>query len=396
MTTVLIVEDEAGARESLTDILDDEGYDVTPVETLAAAHDVLDRDAADIILLDVFLGKDNGLQLLARVASEQRDIPVIVFTGSGDIEMAVDAMHTGAHDFITKPINTERLLRSLKRADERVRMYTELNRLREVSRQQQARWVRGDSPAMHRVYNLIGRVADKTTSVLLTGATGTGKEVIANIIHEASPRAGKPLIAVHMGAISPTLIDSELFGHEANAFTDAKQLKKGLFEVADGSTLFLDEVSTMSLETQTRLLRVLQERKFRRVGGTKDISVDIRVIAATNRDLKALVESGEFREDLYYRLNVYEVALPALRDRIDDLPAFLGAFIRQLGPETGSIVHDTSPLAHQAMMAYDWPGNIRELRNVVERALLLADGELIELSHLPPEIARLAEATEVS
>ena len=386
MTTVLIVEDEPTPRKFIRKILAKKGYETIEAETLSAAHKVLDQHAADVVLLDVQLPDGNGFTLLERLVLEEPGIPVVVATGYGDIDMAVEAMQNGAFDFMAKPIDAKRLLRSLEHADEHVALHRELALLRH-ERGTDGHWVESSADVMNEVNDLIERVGPTPGSVLLTGETGTGKSMVAALLHARSPRAKKTCVTINCAAISDHMLESELFGHEANAFTGAGTRRKlGLMEVADGSTLFLDEISTMKADLQAKMLRALEERVIRRVGGTKEIKIDIRLITATNVNIPQLVDDGEFREDLYWRLKVVEIRMPPLRDRMEDIPGLTGAFIRNIAPDYGKDVTGVRPRAMKALGAYFWPGNIRELRNTIERALLLCDGAEIDFAHLPEEI----------
>ena len=386
MTTVLIVEDEPTPRDFITKILMEKGYETVEAETIAAAHKVLDQAAADVVLLDYKLPDGNGVTLLDLIVSEHPGLPVIVATGYGDIDMAVEAMQNGAFDFMAKPIDTTRLLRSLEHADEHVALYRELALLRH-ERSSGQYWVESSAAVMDEVNDLIERVGPTPANVLLTGETGTGKSLVAALLHAQSPRANKACVTINCAAISDQMLESELFGHEANAFTGAGTKRKlGLMEVADGSTFFLDEISTMKAELQAKLLLALEERVIRRVGGTKEITIDIRLITATNRNIPQMVEEGDFREDLYWRLKVVEIKMPPLRERLEDVSALTGAFIRKIAQDYGKNVTGVRPRVMKALVSYMWPGNIRELRNTIERALLLCDGAEIDLAHLPEEI----------
>ena len=392
MTTVMIVEDEPTPREFIAKILAKKSYETVEAETLAGAHKVLDQAAADVVLLDVTLPDGNGFTLLDRLVTEQPWVPVIVATGYGDIDMAVEAMQNGAFDFMSKPIDASRLLRSLEHADEHVALHRELALLRRERRSGKY-WVESSAAVMNEVNDLIGRVGPTPGNVLLTGETGTGKSMVAGLLHAQSPRAEKACVTINCAAISDQMLESELFGHEANAFTGAGNKRKlGLMEVADGSTLFLDEISTMKAALQAKLLRALEEHVIRRVGGTKEIGVDFRLITATNRDIPKMVDDGDFREDLYWRLKVVEIKMPPLRERVEDIPALTGAFIRNLAPDYGKDVTGVRPRVMSALKSYRWPGNIRELRNTLERALLLCDGAEIDLAHILEEIRQTATA----
>ena len=394
MSTVLIVEDEPTPRKFLTKILRKHGYETVEAENLAIAHKVLDQDAADIVLLDIKLPDGSGFTLLDRIVQESPSLPVIVATGYGDIDTAVDAMQNGAFDFIAKPIDAPRLIRSLENAGDQVKLYRELGQLRKEQWSDQY-WVQSTSKSMDLVNDLISKAAPTPASVLLTGETGTGKSLVAGLLHTQSPRSGKACVTINCAAISDHMLESELFGHEANAFTGAGPKRKlGLMEVADGSSLFLDEISTMKADLQAKLLRALEDRVIRRVGGTKEIAIDIRLITATNRDIMQMISSGEFREDLYYRLNVLEIVMPPLRDRTEDIPALTGSFIQSLALHYGNQVTGVRPRAMEALISYKWPGNIRDLKNTIERALLLCDGNQIDIGHLPKEIRKSVNSTK--
>ncbi|MBN2548941.1 MAG: sigma-54-dependent Fis family transcriptional regulator [Anaerolineales bacterium] len=383
--TVLIVDDEEHAREEIITFLNPRGYETIGVATLAEARRCLQLNNADIILLDVLLPDGHGPHLLEETASLPMRPPIILITGNGDIDMAVEAMKNGAHDFLQKPIKLAQLEKSILRATEIVAMRRELAHLRQ-SRQEQLDFIVGSTPAMQILVDQAQRAAEASVSVLITGETGTGKEVLANAIHQMGPRANRPFVAINCAAIQSTVLESELFGHEAGAFTSAEKRKNGLMEVADGGILFLDEISSMPLDMQAKLLRAIEDHSFRRVGGTNLIQVDVEVLAASNRDLKVLRDQGEFREDLYYRLKVVDLHLPPLRERRADIPELAGLFIRKNNQRMGMNITEITPRALQALLNYDWPGNIRELRNTFERAMIFCDEERIDLPHLPAEL----------
>jgi two-component system, NtrC family, response regulator AtoC len=386
--TILIVDDEENARSNIRIFLNQRGYEVLEAATLAEARDVIRRGAADLILLDVQLDDGYGPTLLEETAHLPNRPLIILITAHGDVDMAVDAMKNGARDFIQKPIRLAQLEKSIERASEIIHLKRELAHLRE-ERNTGMDFVIGKSEAMLGTVETTRRAAAAQVSVLITGRTGTGKEILAKMLHQSGPRAQKPFIALNCAAVQSTMVESELFGHEAGAFTSADKRKPGLMETADGGILFLDEISSMSLEMQAKLLRALEERSFRRVGGTNLIKVDVQVVAASNRDLKAMMEEGTFREDLYYRLKVVDLHLPALSERREDIPELVGLFIRKNNMSMGVNVSDVTPKAMEALMNYSWPGNIRELRNVMERAMLFCDGPSIDLSDLPSELHHL-------
>ncbi len=388
-STVLIVDDEDTARSFISEALGDAGYEALEAGTLAEANEIVDTGAADIILLDIQLPDGSGLSLLDRLALENPRPPVILITAFGEVDTAVEAMKKGAQDFLQKPLDLERLLQAVERSSEVVSLRRELNLLRRSSTGD-TEMVIGETPIMAQVMREAERAAAASVSVLITGETGTGKEVLARTIHSLGPRADKPFIPINCAALPETMIESELFGHEAGAFTGAQKKKPGLIEIADGGILFLDEISSTRPEMQAKLLRVLDEHKFRRVGGVKEISVDVQILAASNRDLPSMITEGSFREDLYYRLKVVDLHLPPLRDRIVDIPALAGNFIRQINLRVGGTIEGITPRAIEALKAHSWPGNIRELRHVIERAILFCDEEMIDLAHLPPDIQALA------
>ncbi len=385
--SVLIVDDEETARDNIASFLRSLGYEVFGVSTLREAIEYIERGQADIILLDVELPDGYGPSLLEDTVRMPVRPPIIIITAYGDIEMAVDAMKNGAVDFLTKPIQFPRLEQSVRRAAENLAMRQELAYLRK-SQYAQPDFIIGDNPVMRDIYDQAARAAAASVSMLITGETGTGKEVLAKAVHKMGPRAQKPFIDINCAAIQSNLLESELFGYEAGAFTGAEKRKPGLMEIADGGILFLDEISSMPLDMQAKLLRALEERAFRRVGGTNLIKVDVQILAASNRDLHALMAEGKFREDLYYRLKVVNLHLPPLRERKEVIPELVGLFIRNNNPRMGMNITDVTPRAMQALMEYNWPGNIRELRNTIERAMLFCDDAFIDLPHLPNEIAR--------
>lgn len=383
--TVLIVDDEENARQNIELFLTAQGYEVIGAGTLGEARSALSRGTADIILLDVELPDGYGPSLLEETARMHLRPPIIIITAYGDIEMAVEAMKNGAHDFLEKPIQLAQLEKSIRRAGESVALRRELAHLRQVQRHE-GDFIIGNSPAIQAVYDQAQRAATASVSVLITGETGTGKEVLARAVHQMGPRKDKPFIALNCAAIQPTVLESELFGYEAGAFTGAEKRKHGLMETADGGILFLDEISSMPPEMQAKLLRALEEHAFRRVGGTNLIHVDVQILAASNRDLPTLIEENKFRDDLYYRLKVVDLHLPPLRERQEDIPELVGLFIRKNNPRMGLNITDVTPRAMQALTHHHWPGNIRELRNTIERAMLFCDDEAIDLPHLPADM----------
>lgn len=369
---VLVIEDDEVLRQLLIDVLSDQDYEIEAAETGEEGLRAMEQDVFDIVLLDINLPGMDGMDVLRLVPARQPDAQVVMMTAFGTVDTAVEAMKQGAFDYINKPFSTDELLLTINRALEEQDLRREVARLR-----QKARGVGGDiqivgkSPAIQRVIDLIARVAPSRATVLVTGDTGTGKELVARAVHSASNRASKPFMPINCAAIPDNLLESELFGHMKGAFTGAIQNKKGLFEEASGGTVFLDEISTMSMSLQPKLLRVLQEYVIMRVGGRQPIPVNIRLIAATNVDLKKRVASGQYREDLFYRLNVFPIEVPALRDRKEDIP-LLSNFFLQKYSELYSIDAPKLPARTlDRMMSYEWPGNVRELENFIERAVVL-------------------------
>ncbi len=388
--TILIVDDEDNARAVVNEYLTARGYEVVEAKNLAEAREQLNSGNADIILLDVQLPDGYGPTLLNETAHLPMRPPIIIITAYGHIDMAVEAMKNGAHDFLQKPLHLDSLEKSIQRAQEIVAMRRELIHLRESQHKEYSSMV-CVNPAMQLVLHQAQRAAAASVSVLITGETGTGKEVLANAIHQMGPRANKPFIAINCAAIQSTVLESELFGYEAGAFTSAEKRKPGLMEVADQGILFLDEISSMSVDMQAKLLRAIEEQKFRRVGGTLEVHVDVQIIAASNRDLIAAMDKGEFRHDLYYRLKVVDLHLPPLKDRKDDIPELVGLFIRQNNQRLGVNIQDITPRAMEVLMNHPWPGNIRELRNVIERTMLFCDESSIDLPNLPAELINVPQ-----
>ncbi len=382
---LLIVDDERSLRFSLGEWARDSGLRPLEASGGSEALSAILQGGVEAVLLDLRLGDEDGLQVLKRLREEDPRLPVIMLTGHGTVEHAVRATKLGAYDFILKPPDLAHLGVVVQRALEHARLKREVDHLRRSARPEQP--LLGQSPGLKSAVQMLDRVAaSASTTVLLLGETGTGKELMARHLHAHSARAEGPFIDINCSAIPEQLLESQLFGHEKGAFTDAKQFKKGLFELADGGTLLLDEIGEMPTALQSKLLRVLESRSFRRVGGHADIAVDVRVVAATHRDLKRLVAEGRFREDLYYRLNVVPIAMPPLRERAQDIPDLVEHFVRRLSQELGRPAARVGPDAMRALQGYSWPGNVRELRNVIERVLLLeADDEVLP-SHLPHEI----------
>ncbi|WP_163869505.1 sigma-54-dependent transcriptional regulator [Myxococcus eversor] len=389
---VLMVEDEREMRAMLEKGLTRRGY--TPV-ALASADEALARLAGedfDVVLTDLRMPGMDGLALCERIVLNRPDIPVIVLTAFGSLETAVAAIRAGAYDFVTKPIDLDALVLVLERAVQHRALRDEVRRLRQqLGRQQDSGAVVGESPAMQQAYALIDRVADLDSTVLITGESGTGKEVAARAVHTRGRRSAGPFVALNCAAMPEALLESELFGHAKGAFTDAKATRTGLFVQANGGTLFLDEVGELPLTLQPKLLRALQERVVRPVGGDTEIAFDARIVAATNRDLELAVEEGRFREDLYYRLNVIGVELPPLRARGNDVLLLSQRFIEQFAARNNKRVVGPSPAAAQRLLAYGWPGNVRELQNCMERAVALTSFEQLTVDDLPERIRNYSQ-----
>jgi two-component system, NtrC family, response regulator AtoC len=383
--TILFVDDEENARQNIGAFLNGRGYEIIGVATLAEARERIRQGDPDIILLDIQLPDGYGPDLLDEVATLPVRPPVILITAYGDIDTAVEAMKNGAHDFLQKPITLTQLEKSISRAVEIVGLRRELAHLRQ-SRQGEVDFIVGSSQKMRSLVDHARRAAETSVSVLITGETGTGKEVLVKYITRMGPRANKPFIDINCAAIQSTVMESELFGYEAGAFTGAEKRKSGLMEVADSGVLFLDEISSMPVDMQAKLLRALEERSFRRVGGTNLIRVDVQVLAASNRRLTTMMDEGKFREDLYYRLKVVDLHIPPLRDHKQDIPELVGLFIRQNNQRMGMNIQDVTPRAMQVLMTHNWPGNIRELKNVIERAMLFCDEASLDVPNLPSEL----------
>jgi len=383
--TILIVDDEDNARENIGGYLSTKGYEVLGAATMDEAREKIRKGEGDVVLLDVQLGGEYGPNLLYETASMPNRPPFIIMTGFGDVETAVDAMKNGAVDFLQKPLNFQQLDKSLVHASEIVAMRRELEHYREAQ-MQKSNFVVGENEEVKNAIKQSLVASEKQVSVLITGETGTGKDVIAKYIHASGPRANKPFISINCAAIQTTMLESELFGHEAGAFTSADRKKAGLMEIADGGVLFLNEISSMPLDIQAKLLTAIETHSFRRVGGTALINVDVQVLAASNRNLKEMIQKGEFRGDLYYRLKVVDLDLAPLRERKEDIPELVGFFIRQNNARQGMNVVNVSSQAMEALQQYSWPGNIRELSNAIERAMLFCDGETINLADLPKDV----------
>jgi len=384
--TILVVDDDPDIRDILRDSLNSLGFRVVTASNGRECLDMLDKEGPELLLLDIEMPDKSGLEVLKEIRRRGSDVTVIMITAYGTIERAVQAMKAGAFDFITKPFELDHIAIVVEKALERERLKRGFELFAEETGERY-RLIGGKSPKMSQAIETAQKAATSKSTVLLLGESGTGKEVFARAIHNWSERKDEPFIAINCAGLSKELLESELFGHEKGAFTGAHQLKKGKMELAQGGTVFLDEVGDISAELQTKLLRFLQERELERVGGTQPIPVDVRVIAATNRDLASSIKDGRFREDLYYRLNVIPIPLPPLRERKEDIPVLAQFFLRRFALETKKSFTGITEGAEAGLLAYAWPGNVRELANVIERAAVLGQGPDVSLHDLPPRIA---------
>ncbi|MFP4067708.1 MAG: sigma-54-dependent transcriptional regulator [Spirochaetaceae bacterium] len=376
MSTILVVDDEAGIREVLSGILEDEGYEVRLAADGVEALATMESERPELVLLDVWLPRMGGMDVLARLKEDYPGVPVVIISGHGNIDIAVKAVKAGAFDFLEKPLSLERVVMAVKNALELMELRRENQALRSTIEGRDE--LLGDSSAIHRIRSVIDQAAKTNSRILITGENGTGKELVARAVHRKSARAGHPFVEVNCAAIPDTLIESELFGHEKGAFTHALNRRRGKFEMADKGTIFLDEVADMSLSAQAKVLRVIQEMRFERVGGEEGIEVDVRVIAASNRDIQAEIAAGNFREDLYFRLNVIPIYVPPLRERPEDIPVLAEHFLS----EFASVVDGSGPKrideeGTALLQRYTWPGNVRQLKNFIERITIMGDEDLV-------------------
>ena len=400
MASLLIADDEKNIRSGLELAFDDEGYTVVTAADGKEAWEKLQKNAIDLVITDLRMPEMDGYELLKRISAAYPTLPVIVLTGHGTIETAVETMRDGAVDFFTKPVDIDKLSLVVKKtisasslAEQNRKLSEEIEKLR---KQQGYGKIIGKSGKIAALMQTVSQVAPTRATVLITGESGTGKELVADAIQSLSTRSDKPFIKVHCASLSQSLLEDELFGHEKGAFTGAVAQKKGRFELADTGTLFLDEIGEIDAATQVKLLRVLQERQFERVGGEKTLTVDVRVICATNRDLKKEVELGNFREDLYYRLNVVHVEVPPLRERKEDIELLSASFLSTFNREDGRKIEGFTPAARKAMFSYSWPGNVRELRNTVEAAVVLSRSNVIDIDDLPPQLRETSGESTIS
>lgn len=391
---ILIIDDEEVLREVLEAVLRREGFDVLTAASGEEGLSLLDREDIDLIILDMMLPGMSGSEALRVIRQTDPEIPVVIITAYSSIDGAIDAMKRGAFHYIPKPFKNEEVVLTVTKALEQRRLSAENQRLKEeLSEKYSFSNIIGKSEPMRKIFELIRLAAPSRSNILLAGESGTGKELVAKAIHHASPRARMPFVTVNSGSLPPELLESNLFGHVKGAFTGAIASKRGLFEVADGGSIFLDEIGTINLETQAKLLRVIQEKEFMRLGAVDTIRVDVRIIAASNIELPELVEAGQFREDLFYRLNVIKISLPPLRRRREDIPMLVAHFLQKYSDENRKKLREVTPEAMKILMEYSWPGNVRELENTIERAVVLGTTEKVGLDLLP-EYLRFPKRTD--
>jgi two-component system nitrogen regulation response regulator NtrX len=392
--TILVVDDEESIIQSLDGILTDEGFDVVSAKDGASALGMIEEDTPELVLLDIWMPGMDGIEVLTKIKESSPTLPVVMMSGHGTIETAVTATKLGAYDFIEKPLSLEKILLCIHNALDYSRLEEEISLLKE--KEERKYKITGSSEAIVELKEQIRVVAPSNAWVLITGENGTGKEIVAHAIHRQSKRADKPMIEMNCAAIPEELIESELFGHEKGAFTGAGGKKKGKFDLAHEGTLFLDEISDMSLKAQSKTLRILQEQKFERVGGSRTIHIDVRVLAATNKDLKAEIEKGSFRDDLYFRLNVIPINVPPLRERREDIPELMDEFLREMSLRTNLELKEFSEKAISTLRNYHWPGNVRELKNLVERLVIMTPEKTIHARDIPPPFNKASEVKEVA
>ncbi len=390
--TILVVDDEETIIQSLHGILTDEGYDVVSANSGAVALGKIEEVMPELILLDIWMPGIDGIETLVKIKETNPHLPVVMMSGHGTIETAVKATKLGAYDFIEKPLSLEKVLLCVNNALDYSRLEEEISLLKEKERHKYR--ITGNSETIKNLKEQIKVVAPTNAWVLITGENGTGKELVAHTIHRQSGRSSKPMVEVNCAAIPEELIESELFGHEKGAFTGATTMKKGKFDLAHEGTLFLDEISDMSLKAQSKTLRILQEQKFERVGGARTIHVDVRVIAATNKDLETEIGKGNFRDDLYFRLNVIPITVPALRERVEDIPELVSEFLNEISFRTNLELKEFSQKAIDLLKKYHWPGNVRELKNLVERLVIMTPEKVIQDKDVPPPFNRALDVKE--
>ena len=394
--TILTIDDEENIRNGLADNFELEGYNVLQASNGKEGLAIIAKGGVDLVITDLRMDGISGEEVVQHVTTENPGIPIIVLTGHGSIEEANKAIKAGAYYFLTKPLNLDHLNKIVKNALTERSQQLKIKELQErLKHNQNADDMIGKSAELNKVRAMISKAAPTKASVLITGESGVGKELVARAIHNQSPRKDNAFIVVHCAALSETLLESELFGHEKGAFTGADSLAHGKFELADGGTIFLDEIGEINLSTQIKLLRVLQERSFERVGGEKTINVDIRIVAATNKNLEEEVRAGKFREDLFYRLNVVRIEMPALRERKDDIPLLMHGFLKEFNIENQKNILGFDNRAKSAILKYSWPGNIRELRNCVESAVVMCNGDEIKIEDLPHTLQKTSEEKSI-
>ncbi len=395
--TVLIIDDEENIRNGLAANFELEDYEVKTAANGKDGLDLVAKGDIDLVITDLRMDGISGEEVVKRVTTETPGIPVIVLTGHGSIDAAVEAMKSGAYDFLTKPLNLDQLNLIVKRALENRELSLQHKLLKEeIESSACLEQMIGRSAEMQKVFSMIKKVAPAKASVLITGESGVGKELVANAIHNLSGRKDKAFIKVHCAALSESLLESELFGHEKGAYTGADSMQKGRFELAHGGTIFLDEIGEINQNVQIKILRVLQEKTFERVGGEKSISVDVRIVAATNKNLEEEVKAGRFREDLYYRLNVVHLKVPSLKERKDDLPLLIDSFIKKFAAENEKEIIGIDSKAKAALLKYDWPGNIRQLQNCIESSVVMSNGKQIKLEDLPLSVSEYTGQDAIS
>lgn len=395
--TILIIDDEDNIRNGLATNFELEDYEVKTASNGQEGLDLVAKGDIDLVITDLRMDGISGEEVVKRVTTETPGIPVIVLTGHGSIDAAVEAMKSGAYDFLTKPLNLDQLNLIVKRALENRELSLQHKLLKEeIESSACLEQMIGRSAEMQKVFSMIKKVAPAKASVLITGESGVGKELVANAIHNLSGRKDKAFIKVHCAALSESLLESELFGHEKGAYTGADSMQKGRFELAHGGTIFLDEIGEINQNVQIKILRVLQEKTFERVGGEKSISVDVRIVAATNKNLEEEVKAGRFREDLYYRLNVVHLKVPSLKERKDDLPLLIDSFIKKFAAENEKEIIGIDSKAKAALLKYDWPGNIRQLQNCIESSVVMSNGNQIKLEDLPLSVSEYTGQEAIS
>jgi two-component system response regulator AtoC len=396
MRRVLVVDDEENIRLVLRTLLPQHGYEVEVAEEGESALGALDAFDPDVILADVRMPKMGGLDLLAALREKKHPATVIVMSAYGNVDLAIEAMKAGAYDYVSKPFKPDEVVLALRKAEERETLRRENRALREqIQKESQFESILAKSRTMLDIFRTISKIADYKTTVLISGESGTGKELVARAIHARSSRKAAPFVAVNCGAIPENLLESELFGHKKGAFTDATSDRRGLFEEAHGGALFLDEIGELPLALQVKLLRVLQEDSIRRLGDTKDVKIDVRIITATHRDLATEVKEGRFREDLYYRINVLPIAIPPLRNRREDVNLLIDHFVARNNLRLGTAIRGVSSEARKNLLEYAWPGNVRELENTIERAMVLAEADVLEVSDLPERLREALDPVQV-